>query len=284
MNIGAHISAAGGAPNAAINANKHGCECYQFFSRSPQGGKSPKLTKIILEEFSSNNKKFNLKNYYLHAPYYINLASSNNRIYHSSISILREELKRGTLLGATGMMFHIGSAKDLGQSEAMKKVVKGVKEILLGYTGTCQPLIEISAGAGLIIGDTFDEIANIIKKTETAKTRDMLGICFDTAHAFESGYDLRDKISVNKTFNEFNKLIGLKRLKVIHANDSKTDLASHRDRHEHLGKGHIGKKGFEEIVAYFKKKKINMDFIMETPTGDGVIKDIKFMKKLRDNK
>lgn len=283
MKIGAHFSAAGGVPNVPINAQQSNAECYQFFSRSPRGGQAPKLTSEIIKKFKKNNKKYNFKNYYIHAPYYINLASSKNRIYYSSISVLKEELARGTKLGAKGMMFHIGSAKDLGQTQAMKKVINGTKEIIKGYAGSCQPLLEISAGAGLIIGDTFEEIAEIIKKTETTKSKNILGVCFDTAHAFESGYDLRDKETVTKTFNQFHELINLKRLKVIHANDSKTDLGSHRDRHEHLGYGKIGKKGFEEIIKYFKKKKINMDFIMETPTDKGIIKDIKFMKKLRDN-
>ena len=284
MNIGAHISAAGGVQNAPLNAHKHDAECYQFFSRSPRGGKTPRLTAEIIKSFEDNNKKYGFKNYYIHAPYYINLASSNNKIYHSSISALREELHRGSLLKAKGMMFHIGSAKDLGHKQAITKVVKGLKEIVKNYAGSCQLLLEISAGSGMIIGDSFEEIAEIIKKTETQKSKSSLGVCFDTAHAFESGYDLRDSKSVKKIFDEFDKLIGLKRLKVIHANDSKTDLGSHRDRHEHIGYGKIGQAGFEAIIKYFKKKKIEMDFIMETPTDKGILKDIKLMKKLRDNK
>ena len=194
------------------------------------------------------------------------------------------------------MMFHIGSAKDLGQTEAIKKVIRAIKEITKDYQGSCQPLLEISAGAGLIIGNNFQEIAEIIKEVESRKPArnasaseaggssvvGRLGVCFDTAHAFESGYDLRDGKAVQKTFSQFHKLIGLKRLKVIHANDSKTDLSSHSDRHEHLGYGKIGLAGFSAIIKYFKAKKIPLDFIMETPTDKGVLKDIKLLKKLRD--
>ena len=180
-------------------------------------------------------------------------------------------------------MFHIGSAKDLGQKQAITRVVKGLKEVVKNYTGSCQPLLEISAGSGMIIGDTFDEIAEIIKKTETKKNKNILGVCFDTAHAFASGYDLRNQKAVNQTFSKFNKIIGLKRLKVIHANDSKTDLDSHRDRHEHIGKGKIGKQGFQSIFNYLKKKKIAMDFILETPTNEGILKDIKLLKKMKNN-
>jgi len=284
MKIGAHISAAGGVFNAPLNANQHNAECYQFFSRSPRGGPAPKLTPKIINQFQINNKKYNYTHYYIHAPYYINLASSNKRIYYGSIEVLRQELERGSQLGAIGMMFHIGSSKDLGEIQAINQTVKALKTILKDYKGSCQLLIEISAGAGKIIGDTFEEIAEIIKKTETIKTKNKIGVCFDTAHAFASGYDLRDKSAVTKTFNNFNKTIGLKRLKVIHTNDSKTDLNSHRDRHDHLGQGKIGKLGFQEIIKYFQKKKINLDFIMETPTDTGVIKDIKLLKKFKDKK
>jgi deoxyribonuclease-4 len=282
--IGAHISAAGGVQNAPLNAHKHGAECYQFFSRSPQGGKVADLTPKIIQEFKSNNKKYHFKNFYIHSPYYINLASSNNRIFWGSISALKEELKRGSQLNVRGMMFHIGSAKDLGQKQAMAKVIRGLKEVVKDYTGSCQPLLEISAGAGLIIGDSFEEIAEIIKKTETKKNKGLLGVCFDTAHAFESGYDLKNQKAVKKTFDDFNKIIGLKRLKVIHANDSKTELGSHSDRHEHLGYGKIGLGGFQAIIKYFQNKKIKIDFIMETPTDEGILKDIKLLKKIRDKK
>ncbi len=283
MKIGAHISAAGGVQNAPINAHKIGCECYQFFSRSPRGGKAPELSQEIVKKFQSNNKKYNLNNYYIHAPYYINLASSNNRIYYGSISVLREELERGTKLKAKGMMFHPGSAKDLGGKTAKQKVVKGLKEIIKGYQGSCQLLIEISAGAGMVIGDSFNEIGELIKKTETKSTKNMLGVCFDTAHAFASGYDLRDSKAVKKIFDEFDKLIGLNRLKLIHVNDSKTQLNSRKDRHANLGEGEIGLRGFEAII---KEKRLNkIDLILETPGGEADRKkDIKKLKQIRDKK
>ena len=287
MYIGAHISASGGVQNAPLNALKYGCECYQFFSRSPRGGKAPELTKAIIEQFKNNNNKNNFKNFYIHSPYYINLASQNNRIYHGSIEVLRSELERGTKLGVKAMMFHIGSSKDLGASEARKKVIQGLKEVLTGYAGTCQPLLEISAGTGLIIGDTFEEIVLIIKEVEksfkiqNSKSKIRLGVCFDTCHAFASGYDLRDEKAVKKTFGEFDKIIRLDRLVLIHANDSMTELNSHRDRHAHLGQGKIGKAGFQAMLKYIKNKKLNIDFIVETPTDTDVTRDIKLLKKFR---
>ncbi len=281
MKIGAHISAAGGVANAPQNAHTIGSEVFQFFSRSPRGGKAPVLTTKQIKNFKANMKEFKQAECYLHAPYYINLASINNRIYYGSISVLREELERGSKLGVKYLMFHPGSAKDLGLKPAIKKVAQGIKEIFKNYTGTTQLLIEISAGSGQIIGDTFEEIASILKLLPV-KIRKQVGICYDTAHAFESGYDIRTAQALKKTLQEFDKKIGLAKLKLIHVNDSKTDLGSHVDRHEHLGKGKIGLEGFRAIINEPKLKNINL--ILETPTTQGVLKDIKLLKKLRAKK
>ncbi len=283
MLFGAHISAAGGVFNAPLNAYQHRAECYQFFSRSPRGGPAPKLTAEIINQFKANNKKYNYTHYYIHAPYYTNLASVNNKIYYSSIKIIREELERGSLLEAKALMFHPGSAKELTPAQGIQRVARGLKMILKDYNGSCQLLLEISAGAGNVIGDSFEEINKIIRLTETSqKLKNKLGVCFDTAHAFASGYDLRDEKSIQQTFNHFNKIIGLKRLVLIHANDSLADFDSHRDRHAHLGQGKIGKTGFQAIVNYFKKHKPQLDFIVETPTDAGVTRDIKLLKNFRD--
>jgi deoxyribonuclease-4 len=285
MLFGAHISAAGGVFNAPLNAYKHRAECYQFFSRSPRGGPAPELTPDIIKQFKINNQKYNYTRYYIHAPYYTNLASINNKIYYSSINILREELERGSLLGVRALMFHPGSAKDLTPAQGVRRVARALKMILKNYNGSCQLLLEISAGAGNVIGDSFEEIAQIIRLTETTqKLKNQLGVCFDTAHAFASGYDLRDEKSVKQTFNRFDKIIGLKRLALIHANDSLADFNSHRDRHAHLGQGKIGRVGFQAMVDYFKKRQPNMDFVVETPTDAGVTRDIKLLKNFRDKK
>lgn len=283
MTIGAHISAAGGLENAPANAKNQGCECYQFFSRPPQGGPARKITSEDIKKFQLANQKFGFTNFYIHAPYFINLASSNNRIYHGSISVLREELERGSLLGVKYLMTHLGSAKDLGEKESLKKVVTGLEKILAGYKGTTQFLIEMSAGSGAIIGDTFEEVASIIHNSKLIIQK-KLGACFDTAHAFASGYDLRDAQAVQKTFSQFDKTIGLKRLKLIHLNDSKVSLGSHADRHEDLGSGQIGLAGFSALIKYLQKKKLNIDLILETPTESRRKKDIALLKSFRDKK
>ena len=173
-------------------------------------------------------------------------------------------------------MTHLGSAKELGDKESIKKVIIGISEILKNYKGQTEFLIEISAGAGAIIGDTFEEIAQIINSPKLKKYK--IGVCFDTCHAFASGYDLRNEIAVKKTFSAFNKIIGLEKLKLIHINDSIGDFNSKKDRHEHIGQGKIGLNGFEAIVKFCKIKKINL--ILETPHDELLEQDIKILKKL----
>lgn len=281
MKFGTHVSIANGVFNAPDNAAAIGCEVFQMFTRSPRGGAAPELTPEIIKKFKDNCKKHGFKNYYTHAPYYINLASSNPKIYNSSIRIIREELERSSKLGVAGMMVHVGSAKDMDRKKALDKAVAGLKKILKGYRGSTQFLIEISAGSGNIIGDTFQEIAEMLKKLQTTsyKLQTNTGVCFDTAHAFASGYDIRTKAGVNKVFKEFDKKIGLKKLALLHGNDSKVDFNSHVDRHWHIGKGKIGMEGFRAIINHPKLKKIDM--ILETPDATKDKMNLKTVKTLR---
>jgi deoxyribonuclease-4 len=278
MHIGAHVSIAGGAEQAPLNAAKAGCECFQMFTRSPRGGPAPVLDNEVVSQFKENCQKYKISNYYIHTPYYINLASSNNRIRFGSIKVIREDLERSSLLGAKALMTHLGSSKDLGKEQALIKVIEGVKKILDGYKGITQFLIENSAGAGgTIIGDKFEDIGAIIK----ALPKYDIGVCFDTCHAFVSGYDLRTKQAVEKTLENFDKLIGLSKLRLIHANDTKTDLGSHIDRHEHIGYGKIGPEGFKVLLHHPALK--NIDFVLETPRDGKKINDLKILKDLRQS-
>ncbi len=274
MKFGAHVSIAGGIQNAPLNAAALGCEVFQMFSRSPQGGPAPKLTPEAIDAFQKNCAEHKLSNWVIHAPYYINFASGEERTRKNTICIIREELERGTLLGARYIMFHPGSAKDVGQEQAMRYCIEGISRVLDGYSGTTQVLIEISAGAGMVMGDQFEEVAEMLAGVDQPD----LGVCFDTAHAFASGYDLRDAAAVKKTFTLFDKTIGLKRLKMSHCNDSKVDLGEKRDRHEHLGKGFIGLGGFKALLA--EKKLAHIDWYLETDPA-GVKEDLEKLKKLR---
>ena len=131
MNFGAHISIAGGIEKAPERAYEIGGECFQIFSRSPHGGKSSELTEGAINNFKNNCRKYNLENYYIHTPYYINLASANNRIYHGSIAAIRKEMETADLLGAKGVITHLGSAKELGRKEAREKLVEGLVKVFL---------------------------------------------------------------------------------------------------------------------------------------------------------
>ncbi|MBI2427019.1 MAG: deoxyribonuclease IV [Candidatus Kerfeldbacteria bacterium] len=270
--VGAHVSSAGGAQNAPVNAHAEGCEVFQFFSRPPQGGKAPVLTPEIVRNFKVGLQKYS-QTAYIHAPYFINLASATPRIRYGSISVLREELERGSQLGVKAMMTHIGSARDFGEKKAMRKVIDGVQEILKGYTGTTQFCVEMSAGAGDIIGDTFEELAEILSATDRR-----VGVCLDTCHAFASGYDLRTSAAVKKTLSQFDEVIGLEKLVVVHMNDSKGAFGERKDRHEHIGKGQIGEEGVRALLHHPEIRK--RDVILETPF-EGRVHDISVLKRLR---
>ena len=148
--------------------------------------------------------------------------------------------------------------------------------MLDGYKGETQFLIEISAGAGEIIGDTYEEIAEIIFDKKLKKYD--IGVCYDTQHGFASGYDTRDKKAVDATLQLFDKIIGLDKLKMSHCNDSETELGSHRDRHAHIGEGKIGRAGFAALITHPKLKNIN--WYLETE-HDKVEDDLKILKKIR---
>jgi deoxyribonuclease-4 len=273
MNIGCHVSIAGGIQNAPERAAKLGCEVMQIFTRSPQGGKTPEITEETIQSFKIQNSKFKILEIYIHAPYYINFASANNRIRYGSVRAIREELERGSLLDAKYVMTHLGSAKELGEKESIQKVVHMLQKTLEGYKGKTKLLLENSAGTGDIIGDNLGELGEVIKKIND---KNIAGICLDTQHSFASGYDWRD---FEKTLERIDEEIGVENIKLIHANDSKSDLGSNIDRHEHVGQGKIGIEAFKNIVAFTQSQ--NIDMLCETEYP-GNKNDIEILKKLRN--
>jgi deoxyribonuclease-4 len=247
--IGCHVSAAGGVFNAPKNAVDLGCETFQIFTRPPMGGKAPVIEDLMIERFKIEMQKYKFDTFVVHCPYFVNFGSKEPRIYHGSISVVGEEMKRANMLGAKYVMTHLGSGKDLGQAAAVKQAKKGLLDVLEKYEGRTQFLLEIAAGAGETLGGTFEQLAELMEPL--IKFKIFGGICFDTQHAFASGYDLRDEKAVVETFKQFDKVIGLKWLKMSHINDSKIDLGGKKDRHEHIGDGKIGEKGFGALVRYF---------------------------------
>ena len=273
MLIGCHVSIAGGVFNAPERANELGAEAMQIFTRSPQGGKAPELTPEVVSKFKDACRKDNIEMTVIHTPYYINFASAESRIRYGSINVIRDELERASLLGAKYVMTHLGSAGELPEAEINAKVIEALKKSLDGYVGSCELLLENAAGSGKIIGATFSQIADIIKDVNHPK---LTGCCLDTQHSFASGYDWRDFAN---TIQKIDSEIGLDKIKLIHANDSKTELSSRKDRHEHIGKGLIEEMAFQKIVSFAKQRNISM--ILETE-HEAVREDILMLKKFRD--
>ncbi len=274
--IGAHVSAAGGVWHAPLNAQAEGLETFQMFSRSPQSFRCPPLNAETVEQFLINVKAGGFKNYYIHAPYLVNLASSKETLRRVSVKILREELERGSRLKVRGVMFHTGSAAAYtNRAEAIAVAIKSLNEVLAGYKGNCLLLLENAAGSGSILGCSFAELAQLYRGI---KQKQRVGFCLDTQHAFASGYDLRTSAAVNKTVKEIDRTIGLNKLIVIQANDSKSTLNSKIDRHEHIKYGQIGAQGFRALLHHPKLR--DLDFILETPAA-GRVSDVVILKRLR---
>lgn len=274
MFIGAHVSSAGGADKAPARAHEEGLECFQMFSRSPQGGKAPVLTPEIVDHFRKDCKKYDIVNCYIHTPYYINFCSTNNRIRHGSIAVVREELERASLLGVRAVMTHLGSAKDMSHEKGVEKVIEGLNKMLEGYTGSAIFLIENSAGAGDGIGGSFEELGYILKSLRHKH----VGVCLDTQHSFGYGYDWRDVKKAEAAVKEFDTYVGLQHLVMMQVNDSKVECGEKKDRHEHIGKGHIGKEAFRWFMQHPKFKKIDM--VLETES-DARAEDVKILKSFR---
>jgi deoxyribonuclease-4 len=190
-----------------------------------------------------------------------------------SMAIVKEELDRGRSLGAKAVMTHMGSAWDADGGTALERVVRAIETILDNYRGRTKLLVENAAGSGTTLGKRFEELAFVAKAMGGR-----CGVCLDTQHAFASGYDLRTADAVCETLDEFDRVVGLEHLQLIHCNDSMTPLAGGTDRHEHIGKGKIGKTGFAALLHDARLARV--DFVTETKT-DGSARDVALLKRLR---
>ena len=275
MKFGAHVSIAGGIENAPLRAVQLGCECFQMFTRSPRGGKPPPLEDRLLENFFSNCEEAAIDNYYVHTPYFINLASGKGELRGKSVDLVREELERSSLLGVKYMMTHIGSAKGMEREMAVQNVVDSILKILGDYGGTTKLLLENTAGQGDTIGASFDEISFILRRA----AHEDLGVCIDTAHMFASGYDIRTQEGVWELVERIGAAFAPGTVKLVHANDSKAEFNSSKDRHEHIGRGEIGIECFRAMIGnpFFR----DLDMIVEMPPAE-VARDIELLKGLRD--
>src|ERR1700722_16831010 len=183
MKIGCHVSIAGGVQNAPGRAAELGCEAFQMFTRSPQGGPAPELTPEIVKEFRAAMEKHKLTQFVVHAPYILNFGSAKPATFHSSVSLVAQDLERANLLGAEFVMCHLGSFKDVDPVDGFKQVLKGLDEVMQKYKGKgTKFLVEIAAGAGAIIGSNLEQLGEIT--AHLSKYEMFGGVCFDTQHAF----------------------------------------------------------------------------------------------------
>jgi deoxyribonuclease-4 len=275
MRFGFHISIAGGFSRIVERAKARGCETLQFFSRNPRGWEYSPLNKKEVEAFRSSIQSTHLSPVFLHLPYLPNIASSKSKFYKRSIHSIATDLQRAEHLGAHYLIIHIGHRMDSSEDQAIEAVSQGIHQAFEKVANDVMLLMENTAGQGTEIGYTFDQIKKII---EGVHDRERIGVCLDTAHSFEAGYDLSNKDGIERTIENFDQTLGLKRLHLLHLNDSKTPLGSRKDRHWHIGEGHIGREGFRYLVNHPSLN--HLPGIMETPRKD-TVEDLKNMKVIR---
>ena len=260
--FGAHVSSAGSILKTFERAEEIGAEVFQFFLRSPRVWHWKGVSKEIVRNFREKLSEF--KNpVMVHAPYLLNLASPKEDLRKRSVEVFLEELIACEELGVDFYNFHPGTATGIGEKEGMKNILRSLEEIFSFHEPRrTTVLLENTAGERGDLGKNFDELSLILKSFDGVR----IGVCLDTCHAFAYGYE----INTDKGFSEFLKevdKIGIENIKAIHANDSKFPLGSKKDRHEHIGKGFIGLKGFKNLLTheYFRA----LPYFIETPkAGD----------------
>ncbi|MFN8552092.1 MAG: deoxyribonuclease IV [Candidatus Obscuribacterales bacterium] len=241
--IGAHIS--GGMKTAVGKATNIGAQAIQIFLGSPQMWREPKPTPAEQSTFVDGVKGSSIAPVFVHGNYLVNLASESPENFSKSVNNLALALRLSDSIGAKGLIFHPGSAGKATYDEALNRVLKALDMVLDGYQGDCKLLLEVCAGQGQTIGDRFEEFADILKSMQYDKR---IGVCWDTCHMFNAGYDISSKAGLQQTIDQFGELIGFDWLFAIHANDSKTPLGARRDRHENIGKGYIGEEAFRRML------------------------------------
>lgn len=234
-----------------------------MFTRNPRGWKYKKLKAAEVEEFRRKVSLDQLTPVVAHMPYLPNLSSPKKTIYNRSVRSLSTELDRCRVLGLQFLVTHLGSHMGKGQELGLERITTAVNSAISENPNEVVLLLENTAGTKNSMGSSFEDLKRILSRIDDKKR---VGVCFDTAHAYAAGYDLHSPAGVDGTLTKFGSVLGYDRLKVIHLNDSKGGLGSGRDRHEHLGMGYIGEKGFR---AFLKHDVIrNLPLILETPIDD----------------
>jgi len=259
--IGAHMSIAGGAFNAFISGKEVGCATIQIFTKNNNQWNAKPLTESEITEFKAKQKETGISPVVAHNGYLINVATPDKALATKSKEAMLVEMQRAEQLGVPILVMHPGSHVGTGEKEGIKRIAEAI-DWLHDQTKDClvQIALETTAGQGSHLGYRFEQLAEIIDLTEDKRR---LVVCLDTCHVFAAGYDIRTEKDYEKTMNEFDRIIGLKRLKAIHFNDSVKDFGSRVDRHAHIGQGKIGKAGFGFFMN--DKRLENIPKLLETP-------------------
>lgn len=260
MLLGLHVSIAGRIDEAVDRAVALHINTMQIFSRNPRGWQAAKLKFEDVTAFKAKRLKAKIFPILVHIPYIINLSSPEECLWKRSIQSYAEDIKRADALGAEYFVTHLGSHRGKGEAFGIRRFAEGLNRAIAKAKPKLTVLLENTAGSGDGLGYKFEHLKAMIS---LIKEKSKVGVCLDTAHTFESGYDVKTKKGLDDTLLRFDKIVGLKRLKALHLNDSKSPYGSHVDRHWHIGKGEIGSAGIKLIINHPKLR--NLPFVLETP-------------------
>jgi len=277
--VGAHVSIAGGLHKAVERAIALGATTMQIFTKSGRTWFAKKITQEEAERFKQAVKKTKLIGVTAHSSYLINIASINLKTIKKSLTALVEEIQRCELLSIPYLVLHPGSHVGTGEETGIKKIAKNLDRVLKKTSGKTLVLLETMAGQGTNIGYTFEQLREIIDLCEEQKK---IGVCLDTCHIFAAGYDINTPEAYENTIKKFTQILGLRRLKVIHINDSKTLCNSRKDRHASLGTGKISPQAFKLIMN--DKRLTNIPKILETPEPELYAEEIRMLKNMVSKK
>jgi deoxyribonuclease-4 len=276
--LGAHMSIEGGLHKAFERISLVKGESLQIFSKNQRQWNAPALSASEIKQFAQAWHQWGKWPVAVHDSYLINLANPDAKKANRAVSAFADEIKRTGQLGIPYLIMHPGSHVGAGCETGLDQLTANLDRAFekAEEAASVMVLLETTAGQGTGLGATFEELAHVINHSSYS---DRLGICFDTCHAFAAGYDLRTKTGYKKTFTDFETIIGLKRLKFFHLNDSKKELGSRVDRHEHIGKGAIGLEGFRLLMN--DARFAHHPMVLETPKEKDLKEDIANLKLLR---
>ena len=277
MKFGAHMSISGGLHKAFGQGERAGCDTIQIFSKNQQQWRGKPLIEQDIALFQAEQQRTGFGPLIVHDSYLINLASPNDELWEKSIAAFGDELERCAALGIPYLVTHPGAHTGSGEESGLRREAEALNRLFAAGTGgETLVLLETTAGQGSCLGYRFEHLATLIERVEHPER---IGVCVDTCHILAAGYDIRTPEASAATFDEFERVIGIERIKAFHLNDSQKDLGSRVDRHTHIGEGYVGLEGFRAIVNDPRFAELPM--ILETPKGEDLAEDIENLAKLR---